>query len=508
MDYNLGLLLLVLLVGLVVTGESMPLFVGLSHKLDILAYPGGRKLHKKPTPLLGGVAIYLPFAICLLFLVSLVLSDRLQLKQPSLSQMISLLIGATWILCLGVLDDKFGLGWKRKLGGQLLGVVILVAGGHSIEIATVPFLGPVKFGWLGPIVFGVAVLVITNAINLIDGLDGLAGGICFFAAITSGMIGYCKGDWFTAVVAFSISGALLGFLRHNFPPASIYMGDGGSLLLGFVLGTLATSGAALQPGQRSGTLGVLLVPFLPFGIALLDVALSIGRRLLSGKKIFWADSDHLHHRLMEKFRYPRRVVVILYAFSALLSAVTLCLALGQPQHPLISGFIYLSSLVVLVVVVMMLRLYRNESIVQTLENRPHFKYLCFFHSFMGRRIRRAKSFLELVSLLERGVKDLNFDLVEVYQHGRLLDCWTNPWRSHPDKRPIVDEKYMEQFDLHIKWVIPSHDSSSYQKSLEVTWFRFLNHIERRMGQLHKSRAHAAARLAEQAAEPSANVSRH
>ncbi len=375
MDNNLGLLLSVLLVGLVITGESMPIFIKLSHRLDILAYPGGRKLHRNPTPLLGGVAIFLPFALTLWLFILLVVSDRLDVRQPSFTQMLSLFVGATWILCLGVADDKSSLGWKRKLGGQLFGIAVLVAGGHSLETATIPFWGPVQFGSLGPIAFGLAVLVITNAINLIDGLDGLAGGICFFAAITSGMIGYCKGDWFTAVVAFSISGGLLGFLRYNFPPASIYMGDGGSLLLGFVLGTLATSGAALQPGQRAGTLSMLLVPFLPFGIALLDVALSVGRRWISGKKIFWADSDHLHHRLMEKFRYPRRVVAILYPFSALLSAVTLCLSLGPPQHPLVKCFIYASSLIVLAVVVMILRLYRNESILKTIENRPHFRVL-------------------------------------------------------------------------------------------------------------------------------------
>jgi UDP-GlcNAc:undecaprenyl-phosphate GlcNAc-1-phosphate transferase len=254
---------LLILFGFIVTYTTIPALRRVALNYDVVSAPGGRRSHNKPTPLLGGLAIFLPFAAVFITFFILTITEQIVLNQPTKVQMLALFIGTTWILILGTLDDKAHLGWRLKLAGQGLGAAILVLGGHNIVRATLPFIGPVEFGWYGIPLFVLAVIAITNAINLIDGMDGLAGGICFFAALTSAVIGIAKGDIFTATVGFTIVGSLLGFLMFNLPPASIFMGDGGAMMMGFLLGTLATSFSAISPGQRLGTSVMILAPFLP-----------------------------------------------------------------------------------------------------------------------------------------------------------------------------------------------------------------------------------------------------
>jgi len=472
---DLLLVLSVSLFGFLATLSVMPLVRRLAQRTGIISYPGGRRNHERPTPLLGGLAIYLPFAIVFcLFYIGVTL-EKFQGSHPKNLQMLSLFLGSTWILLLGVIDDKHRLGWKKKIIGQLFGVSILVLGGHSVTRASIPFFGPVEFGWLGIPLFGLAILVVTNAINLIDGLDGLAGGICFFAAVTCGIIGFWKGDLFSAVVGFTVSGSLLGFLWFNFPPASIYMGDGGSLSLGFILGTLAASSAAAFPGQRSGTMGMIIIPFLPFSIALLDVFLAVLRRWITGRKVFLPDSDHLHHRLVEKFRKPRRVVAIFYSFSALLSVMTLFLVLG-PQSEFDMVLAAVSGLFFIGVLVAILKLYRIENLGKAIENRPHFQFVTTYRAFMSGRIFRSDSFDALISLLESGVKDLEFDSVEVISHGRTLGYWSIPEKIHPEAPRCHEALSFNEIGLTIKWVVPTHDSQSYQKFLGVTWYAFVKEL--------------------------------
>lgn len=470
------------LFGFLSTFLGIPFLQSFAIRYRILSYPGGRRNHDNPTPLLGGIAIYIPFAVvfCMAYFVMIEgghLSSHLEARY-----MLSLFLGTTLIHIIGTFDDVSSLGWKKKLAGQLCAVGILLLGGHTVAIATVPFVGPVDFGWSGNFIFILSILAITNGINLIDGLDGLAGGICFFAAVTSAIIGLFKGDIVTALVACTISGSVLGFLRYNFPPASIYMGDGGSLMLGFLLGTLATSSAAISPGQRSGTMGMILIPFLPFGIALLDVILAVLRRWVTGRRIFLADSDHLHHRLMERFGKPRQVAIILYSFSALLSAMTLALVLG-PRSDFTVTFIALSGAVLLAVVVAVLRLYRVETISQTLENRPHVQFLSSYHAFMSKRISRAQSSDELLSLLESGVRDLGCDSVEVFYGPHVIKHWLNPQKAHIEAPRLEGEKNLAGMRFHVRWVFPTHDSESYQKYLVLTWHRVVNQLEHRLRSL-------------------------
>ena len=236
---------LLMVFGFVVTCSVIPFIKKAALKYGFISVPEGRRYHENPTPLLGGVAVYIPFVIVFLCYACLRGLAVITWQHPDALRMISLFLGASWILLLGSLDDKANLGWFPKLLGQLFGAAILVVGGHTIAVATIPLIGPVDFGWLGPPLLVLGVIIVTNAVNLVDGLDGLAGGICFFAALTSATIALFKADIFTATVSFTIAGALLGFLVFNFPPASIFLGDGGSMMIGFLLAVSATSSVPL-----------------------------------------------------------------------------------------------------------------------------------------------------------------------------------------------------------------------------------------------------------------------
>ncbi|HTY22670.1 MAG TPA: MraY family glycosyltransferase [Desulfomonilaceae bacterium] len=463
------------LFGFIVTYATVPLSRKAALKYQVVSMPGGRRTHVQPTPLLGGLAIFVPFALVFCTFFILAVTGWISLDQPKKMQMLSLFLGTTWMLILGTLDDKKDLGWGKKLGGQFLGVGILVLGGHNIATATVPLIGPVEFGWYGIPLFVLAVLAITNAINLIDGMDGLAGGICFFAALTSAVIGVVKGDVFTAVIGFTAAGSLLAFLIFNLPPASIFMGDGGAMMMGFLLGTLATSSAAISPGQRLGTSVMILIPFLPFGIPLFEVVLSIFRRLIRGQAVFLGDGDHLHHRLRGRFEDPRLSVGVFYFFSAALCALTLFALIGL-DFALAKLVIAVIITVILIGIIGSIRLYNVDKLVVTLKNRPHFKFLGGFLRFMKYRMRRAESLHELLALLETGVRDLRFDRVEVVSDGHTTFKWTNPRLVHPNSPRIYSEESLDNGRIVVKWARPIHDDTIYNEYLMLTWYRFLAYI--------------------------------
>lgn len=464
--------------GFAVTGLATPVMKDCAVRWRVLAVPGGRRNHHGPTPLLGGVAIFLPFAIVFTLLFILFLLDEVQFSRPSTLQMLSLFLASGWITFLGALDDKLRLNWKKKLAGQLFAIGILVIGGHRINVASIPFWTTVDFGWLGIPLFVVVVLVVVNAINIIDGVDGLAGGICFFAAATCATICFWTGDIFGALIGACVAGSLLAFLFFNFPPASIYLGDGGSLFLGLLLGTLAASSAAAYPGQRPSTLVMVVVPFVPFTAAFLDVVLAIVRRSLSGRKIFTPDSDHLHHRLLEKFKSPKKVIAIFYAFSAVLCVLTINVFV-TPHSDIATWSWLLFGLILVGVTTAILKMYRVGEFKRTIENRPHFQFISSYKSFMSAKIRTINSLEELLALLSTGVTDLGYDSVEVIRNGNTFCYWGNPSRKHPAAPRLYQELSFQELGLVVKWIVPQHESKTYQKFLEITWYQVARDIGER-----------------------------
>ncbi|MGO9566171.1 MAG: glycosyltransferase family 4 protein [Desulfomonilaceae bacterium] len=372
--------------GFLATLVAVPKIRNSALRLGFVDHPGGRKHHSEPVPLLGGITIVFPTLCVLLSAYCLNAFGGGLFERPNNLQVLSLLLGTAWIHLLGTLDDVYGISWSKKFFGELAGVGILVLGGHSVQGAAIPFIGPVDFGWWGIPLFALIVLVMTNAINLIDGLDGFAAGVCLFASLTCGVMGLAKGQVFSPMVAFTLFGSLLAFLRHNFPPAKIFMGDGGSLTLGFLLSALACASMSVGPGQRSGTMAVFVAPFLPFGIAFLDVFLAVVRRWISGRRIYLPDAEHIHHRLMASVRRPRLVVAILYLFTGMLSFISILLALGP------NLFVPVGVLVAILILsgtTGLLKLYRIDHLSTTLHNRPHLQFLDSFRSMMSRIFQRT-----------------------------------------------------------------------------------------------------------------------
>jgi UDP-GlcNAc:undecaprenyl-phosphate/decaprenyl-phosphate GlcNAc-1-phosphate transferase len=270
-----------------------------------------RHVHLTPVPRLGGVAI---FVSVLIALSSLLLIDNLltQTLRPQW-RVIAILVGCGFlVLCLGVYDDLRGAGATVKFLGLAAITTLFYLLGGRISGLSIPFVGAVNFPpVVGYLVTLVWVVGITNAFNLIDGVDGLATGSALFSSLLLLIVSLIQGRPVVAVVGLVLSGALAGFLRYNFNPASIFLGDSGSLFVGFVLAALSIQGA-----QKATTAVAVAIPLLAFALPVVDTGVTIARRFVNGKPIFKGDREHIHHMLLARGWSQRRVVLVLYGVSA------------------------------------------------------------------------------------------------------------------------------------------------------------------------------------------------
>ncbi|MEI7884587.1 MAG: MraY family glycosyltransferase [Clostridia bacterium] len=305
-------LILPLALGLVLTPlvKKFAFFVGAVDK------PNQRKVHTKIMPRMGGIAIYLAFAI------TLILTEVLTPK------LIGLLLGSSVIILVGGLDDTLDLSPKIKIFGQMFAALILVGYGYQVTYLRLPFVaGVIDLGYWS-IPFTVFWLIgVTNAINLIDGLDGLAAGTSGIAILTMGVIAMGQGLYPIAIVCMILFASILGFLRYNFNPASIFMGDSGSLFLGFVLGAISIAGLT-----KITTLLSVFLPIVVLGVPIVDTLSAILRRKLAGKPISVADKKHLHHRLLELNLSHRQVVLVIYAMDATLGIIAIGISLIRSSY--------------------------------------------------------------------------------------------------------------------------------------------------------------------------------
>jgi UDP-GlcNAc:undecaprenyl-phosphate/decaprenyl-phosphate GlcNAc-1-phosphate transferase len=219
-----------------------------------------------------------------------------------------------------VYDDLRGVGPYLKFAVQGVAASMLFAGG--LRIVNIPVLfGDRSLPWYVGLPFTVLwVLAITNAFNLIDGLDGLAAGSALFSTMVAFVVALLNGPSLVTVMTIALAGAILGFLRYNFNPATIFLGDSGSLFIGFVLSALALAGA-----QKAPTIVAVAIPVVSFGLPILETSLSIIRRLISGRPIFTADREHIHHKLLQHGMTHRQVVILLYGVSAVFALLSLFL---------------------------------------------------------------------------------------------------------------------------------------------------------------------------------------
>jgi len=276
-----------------------------------------RDVHTSPIPRLGGIAIFL--AVIAVVTVLMMFSRFGKVFEPRL--ILSLLLPSLLIFLLGLYDDLFSVGpWVKFAVEIAAAVTIFLAGFRVIELPIL--LGNRSLGFAGSLVATVFwVLLITNAFNLVDGLDGLAAGSALFSTLTVVVISLMNGRVMIGLIGLALAGAILGFLRFNFNPATIFLGDCGSLFIGFVLSVLALVGAG-----KSSTAVAVAIPVVSFGLPILETGISVVRRFLSGQPLFAPDRHHIHHKLLERGLNQRQVVVILYGVSAvfgLLSALLL-----------------------------------------------------------------------------------------------------------------------------------------------------------------------------------------
>jgi UDP-GlcNAc:undecaprenyl-phosphate GlcNAc-1-phosphate transferase len=296
--------------------------------------PGGRRVNTRSTPRLGGLAIYAGFLAAAL--VAMVVTRDIELVRTAKETFVripvtlktdqailGIVLGGTFLMLVGAYDDRYGLRPGLKLIAMGLAAAALIPFGLGTQFLTDPRSGaPIPLGfWQGSVFTIFWVVAMVNVINFIDGLDGLAAGITAIAGITLLLTANAKNDPVAVALAAALVGAAMGFLPHNFNPARIFMGDSGSMFLGYVLGGLSVMGL-----YKSITAISMLVPMLAVGVPIADTAFAIVRRWRSGQPIYLPDRGHLHHRLLDRGLTQRQTVVLLYLVSTLLGMGALAVA--------------------------------------------------------------------------------------------------------------------------------------------------------------------------------------
>jgi len=297
-----------------------PALRNLAHRWGVLDHAlTSRKIHGKPIPRLGGIAIVLAFYAPVL---GLLLTDSSVGKQfyADRRQALALIVGGLLIAALGVYDDLRGAGAKAKFAVQFGAAGLCYVLGIRIDEISLPFFEHIQLGWLGLPLTLVWIAGVINAMNLIDGLDGLAGGVALVAVATNFVIALQGGQPLMLLFTAALGGAILGFLFFNFNPASIFMGDTGSMFLGFVLAT-----ASIHTHQKASTAVSLAIPIVALGIPILDTLLAIARRAARGAPLFSADRGHIHHKLLARGLSQRQAVLCIYAAGVLLGVAAVAL---------------------------------------------------------------------------------------------------------------------------------------------------------------------------------------
>lgn len=307
------------LVAFVATFALVPFVRKLAIRLDAVDYPSERRVNKKATPRLGGLAMFggiVAAALAELFVIFIAKDTSVYHSLMVMDiNYILVALGITVVCAVGVLDDIFKLSPGLKMLGLSLAGLLIALGGVQLATIANPFgSGLIHFGWLTYPLTVLYLIAFANIINLIDGLDGLAAGIVVIAAFSLFIVAFGKGRTEAALLSIILLGITLAFLRFNHYPASIFMGDSGSLMLGMLVGVISLTGT-----MRSPTVIVFIVPIVIAGVPLLDTAAAIIRRVRERKPIQEADTNHVHHRLVNKGFSPKISVYIIWGWTTVLA---------------------------------------------------------------------------------------------------------------------------------------------------------------------------------------------
>jgi len=355
--------LLVFLTAGAVSMLATPGVKRLAIKVGAVDIPNDRKVHSEPTPLLGGVAMYL--ALLAGLGVAMLIPSFRELFRTS-SEPGGILAGASIALVLGVIDDTRGLGATSKLAGQMVAAGALILAGVQVFFFWFPKIGIISLSTdLSSLLTVIWTLGMMNAVNLADGLDGLAAGVTAIASTAFFVYAFrSAGDIpsTAALISAITAGACIGFLRHNFNPARIFMGDSGSTLLGLLLAsaTITGVGRTTEPQFQdfAGYVVPVLLPFVVLAIPIADASLAILRRVRGRRPVFHPDKQHIHHWLLDMARSHRQAVLVMYLWSAMLAGSAIALSFGK--GPLARGLGFGLGVAFVLSIVVLPRLLRSE----------------------------------------------------------------------------------------------------------------------------------------------------
>lgn len=350
--------------GFIVAAILTPLMRRVAPRLGFLDQPGERKVHHAPKPLLGGAAIFLSFALCVianLIILNLLYSYPINLPGAIgsqinvlstyaagvarvMGQLIGLFAGATLLFAVGLYDDRYGLNPYFKLGAQVIAAVILYVSDIRIELFVhlwvINFL--LTLGWL---------VLLTNSFNLLDNMDGLSGGVAMIALMLLGVATQLVSNQaFMSSIAFVLAGSIAGFLRYNLHPSSIFMGDAGSLVIGFLVTALTLQSTYYHAGSESAVAWAVVMPVVILAVPIFDTLTVILIRLKNRKPIFVGDKNHFSHRLVRLGMSQRRAVFFIHL-------VTLCVGSGAlvlPSTDMFGAYVVLAQTFIIFILIAML----------------------------------------------------------------------------------------------------------------------------------------------------------
>lgn len=325
-----------------------PLVRKFAFKIGATDAPNHRKVHQKIMPRLGGLAVYLSFIIGLLIL------------HPENPYNTAIIIGSFIIVATGMLDDLYELSAKIKLLGQIgAALVVVLWGGIQVDAINIPFGGQIEFGVLSIPLTILWVVGVTNAINLIDGLDGLAAGVSSIALFTIAGMAVIMGDGYVVAVASIVLASTIGFLFYNFYPAKIFLGDTGALFLGYMISVLALL------GFKNITMISLIVPVIILGVPISDTFFAIIRRFLNKKPLSAPDKSHLHHCLLGLGFSHRQTVLMIYAMAAFFGLAALIFSMSTVW----------GALVVIAVLLLLIEMLAEAVGLMGKDHRPLLKFM-------------------------------------------------------------------------------------------------------------------------------------
>ena len=324
----------VFLISTIVTILLMPIFINLACKMNLMDFPSDRKIHCDPIPRIGGVVMAIGAFVSTF------------VWAPSNEFVAALLIGSAILVAFGFVDDAKGIGFKLKFFGQILAALVVIIYG-GIKVDSLSVFTPAGFhfpNWFA-IPFTVIIIVaVTNAINLSDGLDGLAGGITLLTFLCIGFLSYSEQFQAIQIISVAMVGAIFGLLRYNTHPAIVFMGDAGSQLLGFVAITLF-----LVLTRESTRISIILTLFV-IGIPLIDTVFVIAQRIIKGRSPFVADKSHMHHKLMRLGLYHSESVLIIYLLHATMVSLGFIFRFSSPWF-LMALYVFYSGLIVAIFII-------------------------------------------------------------------------------------------------------------------------------------------------------------